>query len=267
MNTEVNRESAATPEVCRVGIRIPPFWPDRPEIWFNQIEAQFTISGITADSTKFCHVMAQLDAKYAVEVWDIFTASPETDKYETLKRALIRRMSASESKKILRLFGQEEIGDRTPSQFLRHMQSLAGETMTETCLKTLWANRLPAMAKAIINAQIGLPLDVLADIADRIHEGTASNQVASVSTARKDPLDQVLYRLDQIEARMAERDRSRPPKRSNRPNYRSRSKSKERRRSASPKNRDHCWYHQVFGAQSTKCRPPCTYSAGNARAH
>ncbi|XP_076383125.1 uncharacterized protein LOC143260690 [Megalopta genalis] len=142
------------------------------------------MSGITADNTKFCHAMAQLDAKYAEEVWDIFTAPPETEKYETLKRALIRRKSASENKKMLSLFEQEEIGDRTPPQLLRHMQSLAGKTMTETCLKTLWANKLPAMAKAIINAQISLPLDVLTDIADRIHEGTADNQVASVSTAR-----------------------------------------------------------------------------------
>nr|XP_033331198.1 uncharacterized protein LOC117223154 [Megalopta genalis] len=170
-------------------MRIPPFWPERLEIWFNQIEAQFTLSGITADNTKF-----------------------------------------SENKKMLRLFEQEEIGDRTPSQLLRHMQSLAGKTMTDSCLKTLWANRLPAMAKAIISSQIGLPLDVLADIADRIHEGAADNQVASVSTARKDPL----YRLDQMEARIAELYRSRPPKRSDQPNYRGRSKSKERRRSASP---------------------------------
>ena len=33
-------------------IKLPPFWHSKPEIWFTQVEAQFTISHITSDKSK-----------------------------------------------------------------------------------------------------------------------------------------------------------------------------------------------------------------------
>ena len=75
---------------------------------------------------------------------------------------------------------QEKIGDRTPSQFLRHsMCTLAGETVSDEFLRTLWANRLPAMTRAIVTAQIDLLLEKLAAIDDLICDSLP--QVANVS--------------------------------------------------------------------------------------
>ncbi|XP_033321457.2 uncharacterized protein LOC117217746 [Megalopta genalis] len=263
MSTEQNRDSAAMPEVYRESIPVPTFWPEQPALWFLQIEAIFALNGITADATKFYYVVSQLDTKYVAEVEDIFAAPPETEKYETLKRELILRLSASKSK-ILQLLEQEEIGVRTPSQLLRRMQFLAGKIVSDSSLRTLWASRLPAMTKNIVNALAYLPLGKVAEIADQLQEEAAKNQVASVSTARKDPIERLLDRMEQLEMRIAELCRSRSPKRSYQPNYRGRSKSKDRRRSASPRKKEHCWYHQTFGKRSTRCRPPCTYGAGNA---
>ena len=39
--------------VNRVSVKVPPFWPEQPEIWFAQIEAQFSISGI--NNTRCLH--------------------------------------------------------------------------------------------------------------------------------------------------------------------------------------------------------------------
>lgn len=59
-------------EVIKVtGIHVPPFWPECPEVWFQQLEGQFKLNGVTTDSTKFYHAMPRLGRVYAKEVTDI----------------------------------------------------------------------------------------------------------------------------------------------------------------------------------------------------
>lgn len=76
-------------ELCRVAVRLPPFWPEEPALWFAQCEGNFVLSNITKDETKFYYVAAQLDHAYAVEVKDIIKNPPETGKYEKLKPSLL----------------------------------------------------------------------------------------------------------------------------------------------------------------------------------
>lgn len=253
----------STAEVSKVAIRVPPFWPARPEVWFQQIEAQFILNGITADTTKFYHIMSQLEPKYAEEVLDIYADPPETNKYGTLKSELLKRLSTSQAKRIRQLLEQEEIGDRTPSQFLRHMRNLAGGMVSEEFLRTMWAGRLPSMTRAIVTAQPDLPLNKLAEIADQIQAAAEPPaQVASTSApSQSDRLVELLIqRLETMELKIAEVSRSRSWSRSRKPR-RSRSSS----RSSANEERV-CWYHRRFGKESTKCRQPCTYP-GNESLH
>ena len=53
----------STSYITRVGIRVPPFWPEKPAVWFAQFEGQFALSNITQDSTKFYYVISQLENK------------------------------------------------------------------------------------------------------------------------------------------------------------------------------------------------------------
>ena len=66
----------STSYIICVGIRIPPFCPEKPAAWFAQLEGQFALSNITQDSTKFCYVISYLDDKYAAEVEDVITNPP-----------------------------------------------------------------------------------------------------------------------------------------------------------------------------------------------
>lgn len=109
-------------EVGKVSVRVPPFWPEEPEIWFAQVEGQFSISGITNDATKFNYVISQLDNKFSREVKDVILNPPACDKYGKLKTELIKRLTASNEKKLKQLLMHEELGDRKPSQFLRHLK-------------------------------------------------------------------------------------------------------------------------------------------------
>lgn len=98
-----------SPAVHRVSVKLPQFWPDKPALWFAQVEAQFAVSGITADDTRYSYVVAQLDSRYAAEVEDIILSPPANDRYAYLKNELIRRLSISEEQRVRRLLGQEEL--------------------------------------------------------------------------------------------------------------------------------------------------------------
>ena len=94
-------------------------------MWFAQAEAQFTLAGISSERIKFCHMISQLDHRYATEVEDIITSPSERDPYTLLRTELVRQLSPSTEQHIQQLLMVEAIGDRKLSQFLGYLKSLA----------------------------------------------------------------------------------------------------------------------------------------------
>ncbi|GFY00947.1 uncharacterized protein TNCV_1363531 [Trichonephila clavipes] len=91
--------------------------------------------------------------------------------YEKLKNQLINRLSLSEEQRVRKLLGREKLGDRKPSQFLRHLRSLAGDIkIKHTLLRSLLLQRLPPHVQAILQRQSTLEPDQMTDMADRIME-------------------------------------------------------------------------------------------------
>jgi hypothetical protein len=131
--------------IYKVAVRLPPFWPDRPALWFVQAEAQFELAAITSEKTKF-NIISQLDHRHAAEVEDVITSPPEREPYKTLKSELVRRLSTSREERVRQLLMREEIGDRKPSQFLGHLKSLAPE-VPDDFLRSLWSSLLPLTFK------------------------------------------------------------------------------------------------------------------------
>ena len=106
--------------VSAVTVKIPPFWSADPQVWFMQVEAQFSTWNITSQRTKFDHVVAVLALEFATEVWDLLLLQPPEDTpYDNLRAQLIKRTAASEQCRLCQLFTAEELGDRTPSQLLQ----------------------------------------------------------------------------------------------------------------------------------------------------
>jgi hypothetical protein len=87
----------------------------------------------------------------------------------------------------------EEMGDRKPSQFLRHHSSLAPD-MQDDFLHSIWSGRLPPNVQAILAGQPEGDMEDMASCADRITE--AAPQPALVSVA---PLPDSAALLQQIE--------------------------------------------------------------------
>ncbi|XP_045477905.1 uncharacterized protein LOC123683053 [Harmonia axyridis] len=157
-------------EVSRVAVRMPEFVVTDPELWFAMAEGNFHSAGVTQDRSKFGYIVGALPAKYATEVKDIILNPPTDEAFHKLKTQLIRRLSATQEEKTRRLLEREEMGDRKPSQFLRHLQSLADPAVPESLMKSLWMNRLPRSVQVSLAIVQDSSLQELAVHADHIME-------------------------------------------------------------------------------------------------
>lgn len=247
--------------VCRVSVKVPPFYPKDPALWFAQIEGQFHMSGITSDVTKFYHVSTQLEHRYAVEVKDIITNPPAERKYDTLKRELIKRLSESEDARLKQMLNKEELGDRKPSQYLRSLEELADGAVSKTFLRSIWSSRLPTNIQTVIATQVNAPLEELAQLADRVYDiAPPLPTIAAIQPgATGGASNEIVQRIEELtrevaSLRMQVRSRSQSRGRGGR---RGRSSSRSRQ----PDGDGNCWYHSRFRERAHRCIPPCSFAA------
>ena len=257
-----------TSTVAAVSVKLPPFWPQDPEVWFAQIEAQFATRGITAQKTKFDYVISSLSPEFAMEVRDLLLKPPEEDPYDKLKTQLIKRTAASEQRKLQQLISGKELGDRKPTQLFRRMQQLLGSKLgtgpeANSFLHELFLQRLPPSVRMVLaSTDPATTLENLADMADKIME-VSTPTVAAVSTPSVDDsevkqLREQITRLTELVASLS-RDR--------RPRHRSTSRNRRPANIPPPTQTTSqdtlCWYHSKFGPDAQKCREPCSWVQGN----
>ena len=168
------RTEPETRGVAVINLKLPPFWPSDPEVWFAQLESQFATRGITAQKTKFEYIVASLSPEYATEVRDLILHPPATRPYDSLRDQLIKRTAASDRRRLQQLLHSEELRDRKPSQLLRRMQHLLGDSTAATdsaFVRGLFIQRLPANVRMVLaSAADSTSLEDLAQLADRIVE-------------------------------------------------------------------------------------------------
>lgn len=255
-NSRNNPTSAVpAPSVYRTSIKVPPFWAEKPALWFVQLEGQFELNNITSDATKYFYVTSNLDSKYALEVEDILTAPPATNKYGILKAALTSRLSKSKEQKIKQLLEHEEMGDRTPSQFMRHLKNLAGTEVPEDFVRTLWIGRLPQNMQAILATQTSSDLKTVGVLADKIAEIAPATQISAASQVKSENvlINQLAQQINALAERVEELTREKRSRRS-----RSTSAKRDRERSASASKI--CWYHRRYKEKARRCTRPCEYT-------
>ncbi|PIK55880.1 gag-pol polyprotein [Apostichopus japonicus] len=180
-----NKSAPDVSHVAAVALKLPPYWPNDPAVWFAQVQAQFMTRGITSEQTQFAYIVSALQPEIAQEVRDILMNPPTDTPYSHLKAELIRRTSVSEQKRLHQLLTQEELGDRKPSQLLRRMEQLLGsDKLDETIFKQLFLQRLPHHVQTILaSSRDDMKVTQLADLADRIIDvGSTSTVSARFST-------------------------------------------------------------------------------------
>ncbi|XP_011402733.1 PREDICTED: uncharacterized protein LOC105312074 [Amphimedon queenslandica] len=247
------------PTLVTVSCKLPTFWPADPELWFAQVDAQFRV---TSQATKFEYVIATLDPQYAAEVRDLILKPPDADPYDRLKEELIKRTTASEQRRLQLPINAEDLGDRTPSQLLRHTQQLLGgkaASFNQSFLRQLFLQRLPPnVCMVLASTKDDEDLESLASLADKVVE-VASRAVNAVQTTElSTEVEQLRSDIATLKKLVTSLSDLRHPR-------------SFRRRTPSPAPPDRpttlCWYHAQFAEKATKCTKPCSWSQGNVQAN
>ena len=165
-----------------ISVKIPPFWSDDLELWFLQVEAQFRIRGVRAETTKYDHVLQALPPDTVSRLRTFLLDPPKENPYSALKTELLRQTSLSAKQKYDRLISDEVLGDRWPSQLLQRMQALVGEQQAETpFFREMFVSKLPPTVQTVIAALDGLPVAQVASAADKMMEYQTSSHIARIS--------------------------------------------------------------------------------------
>ncbi|XP_062541353.1 uncharacterized protein LOC134209385 [Armigeres subalbatus] len=244
---------------AHVSVKLPEFWKSDPAMWFAQAESQFALAKITADETKFHHIVAKVDQSVICHITDLVTNPPVTNKYDAVKERLIGRFALSPENRLERLLGMHDLGDLRPTHLLSKMQELStGLAVDDKLLKMLFIQRLPLSIRPIISCHDGT-LAKLAEMADKMVD-TMTMQSSAVTTSDKEFVNTVENDLrSEIDFLTAEIRKLKSFGRS-----RSQSASRTRRfSSTSQAQNEICWYHRKYGTNARQCRQPCSFSSKN----
>lgn len=253
------KQEDSTFEASKVSIKIPPFWIEKPEMWFFTVEAQFKISGITAEETRFNYLVSQLDPEFLENIWDIVQSS-DPNKYSAAKERLLGTFRESEAKRIQRLLTGLELGDMKPSQLLRKMRSLGdAKDISDKVLRTLWMDKMPNQIKNILVVS-DESTEKLAAMADKILEMNPRVELAGIKEPQPAPYDLLLTRISSLEQQIASltvHSRGRSPVGGH-----ARRRSRSRSRKRYDPNGKYCYFHYKFGKKCfpEKCKQPCSWN-------
>ena len=174
--------------VNSVAVKLPGFWKENPKGWFQQAESAFRIRSppITAERTRYDHVVTCLDSKTSLELAAVLDAPPPGGEYTALKAALLLTFEQTQTAKDTELMAITSLGDLKATAMLRKMSRLATPGSVETNIfRHSFLSILPTDARAILANEEGT-LAELAIKADKIIEARGAitaSFVSSVSAA------------------------------------------------------------------------------------
>ncbi|KAJ8722680.1 hypothetical protein PYW07_015743 [Mythimna separata] len=270
-------------ETISVKARIPLFWRDQPTLWFGQFETVVNPQKPNEEA-KFSLMVAHLEKADVEQISDIVMSKTRTGRYEEAKKRLLSVYEESETKQLHKLLNEMELGDQKPSQLLRRMREPAREKMPDSTLQMLWLQRLPTSTRAVLAVSEQKSLDVLAAMADKMHDQATEIQTVCSCTCQGHTKtssppraqEQKTHRDEDLRAAVMQLTREIAElkvQRTKRMTHGHRrfvhSRSRSRSRSAGRNHKydhkaswasDACYFHQRFGEKARNCRSPCNFN-------
>lgn len=249
--------------------KLPEFFSDDAETWFEKLESIFHVNNIRSEATKFHYVFGFAPPEvspYATSVNKEVIPDNKT-KYSVLRERIIQAFSSSEEAKLRKLFKGQMMGRQKPTQFLMVLRNAASGSCNNTVLKSLFLEHLPDSVRAILAVSPSDDIDSLALIADKIMENQTSSNVFEVKSNRRAPspnkIDKLTEDMATLTAKVDKlaaavkvlqnpRGRSKPRGTGNNNNTSEGSVS-----IPAGHNPKICYFHNRFGQQAKKCIAPC----------
>ncbi len=126
-----------------VALKLPAFWEAHAATWFAQAECQFALRQISADATRFHHVVSVFNASTAARALSLIQNPPDTDKYGALKGLLLGAFTLTETACARQLLDLPELGEARPSEHMDHMLALLGTHSSDFLFRELFLRQLP----------------------------------------------------------------------------------------------------------------------------
>ena len=244
--------------VGALSVKLPTFWPDMPEVWFAQAEANFRARRITSQKSKFNLVVVALDADTLKGVLDLIEQDPDEESYDRLKARLVQAYKLSTVDKVKQCMELPPLADENPIKLADQMIALTRDATAEDIVKTMFLLKLP---DAVRKAMWAEPLKDWSEMKARAkglwHAEKTKRQAATYEVSGARDVD----RDDETEANAV---RFKPKGKSNQ-NSKKVKEFKEFAGTFYQRPNGPCVYHEFYGRSADRCRAPCS-QAGNGKA-
>lgn len=240
--------------------RIPEFWKDQPRLWFTQLEAILAPQK-QGDEYKYCTVIAKLSKEEILQVSDLITSPPTTDKYKNIKERLIDCYEETEQRQFQKLISETELGDQKPSQLLRQMRVLGRGKISDETIKLLWFRLLPTSVTTVLAVTEDMEIDKLSQIADKIIMNSKVTEISAVSNDTSSDNNTACI-LTQLAKLQIDIDAIQQGQYGYRPNTHNHFKKRQQFPVMRPRTNYRganrfCYYHERFGKYARNCIKPC----------
>jgi hypothetical protein len=92
--------------VTQPTVKLSPFWPQAPALWFAHAECSFTVKNIEAQFDRYCHLVAALPHESLRLVADLVESPPTETPYDDIKTRFVASHQLSDFQKAER--GEEK---------------------------------------------------------------------------------------------------------------------------------------------------------------
>lgn len=263
-------------------LNFPEYCKAVPDFFFAQAERIFQANNVIDENQRFIAIIAAIPQNVLLEVSSLIYNPDSTSPYSKLKEALVQANSISDVQKITNLLENEQMGDRKPSSFLRHIKGFFGSNapiVEDTVIRPLFLSRLPkSIAHIIAMFDEREPLDAIAQKADRIYDtyGSSRDAISAIRTpsyatqtsVQSDAnMNLIFNELTSIKGELRSLRTSQEAMRTELAELKNgktmpRSPKKNAQTSSQPTSSwtsDLCFYHQRFGPAASKCVSPCSW--------
>jgi hypothetical protein len=163
--------------------QLPPYWEERPEMWFNQAEGLMRGLGITDPLYQAVLVQTALTRPQQEAVAHILEQSPQPpDVFQQLRAELTRIHGKSEWRRMGELFALPPLGDQRPGELLVQMKRLRPEDQ-DLWFRWQFFSRLPEWAQRQLAGHNGSVEELAARAEELLQKAPVAVPVAAAPEA------------------------------------------------------------------------------------